>query len=226
MQVNSIRLANYYTKSNLKTQNESIKSNNNISEPNYYNNISNISFYGTRPKTRKPDVTKDISKKIIDKFQKFPDERRIPQDMCTFFEVNGKKYAIRIDKFDKDKMFLTIKDNVEDPRDFDLPEIGKESFRAIFNKDGYMTFGELLKKVNKNYTRKFVFTAETDVKRRIKTDGALYRPADGTDKDIWHIIKDYSTNKTFEEVNFKKEFKDFDFAELFFELAKYKTTIL
>ena len=225
MQINSIGLANYYGMNSLKTQKKNPKSNNNISEPTY-NNIPSLSFYGTRAKIRKPELQKEISKKIVDKFQKFPNERRIPEGVCTFFEINGKKYAARIDKIDKDKTSFVIKSNVDDTSSFDTPEIGKESIQCIFNKDGYMIFGELLKKINKNYTRKFVYTAERDVVRRIKTDGALYRPADGTDRDLWHLVKDRSTNTSIEEINFKKEFKDFDFAELFFELAKHKTTIL
>ena len=225
MQINSIGLANYYGKNSLKTQKKNPKSNNNISEPTY-NNIPSLSFYGTRAKIRKPELQKEISKKIVDKFQKFPNERRIPEGVCTFFELNGKKYAVRIDKVDKDRTSFIIKSNVDNASSFDTPEIGKESIQCIFNKDGYMVFGELLKKINKNYTRKFVYTAERDVVRRIKTDGALYRPADGTDRDLWHLVKDRSTNTSIEEINFKKEFKDLDFAELFFELTKHKTTIL
>lgn len=226
MQINNIGFTTYYNKENLIKQ----KNNNDLKKVITNNvcidNLSNINFYGSFNQIRKPLLEKEVSKKIVDKFQKFPEGCRIASEKCLFLEVGGKKYAMKIDKFDKNKMLLTVKNNVDNIENFNSIEIGDERLYCVFNDKGFMTYGELYKKMSNKYTRRFLFHTESNLKRRIKTDASFYCPANGQNPDNWHRIKDAYTSNLTDTINFKQEYAKFDFAEIFFELAKSKTSIL
>lgn len=226
MNITAVGFSNSFNlkKSGLKKQN--LQDKHNTETLNKDININSLAFYGSRVVYRKPILNNEISKKIISKFQNFPEKGSMVKGYCSIFEIGGKKYGIFIDKADMNKTTFKVRNLVESVENWDKPLDSQSVLECTFDKNGVMINGELMKRFNKNYTRRFNYNIEGGSKRRIITEGMHFRPADGSNKELWNLIPDMSTNKVVSDMNFKREFEDIELAELFFELTRRNTTVL
>lgn len=189
---------------------------------------SSIAFQGRVVKYSKPVITSDAGKAIYSKVSRvvttFPNGCKTVKPFL--FQVDGKKYAMTLDKQNMDKVRLVLKDSIETVDDWSHPINSQSTMTCFFDKNGVMTAGELIQRKNENYSKRLCYSTEGSSKRRIKMEGMLFRPSHGEDKDVWNIVKDLSTFDSIQQIDFKKSLQDIPFSELFFELTKNKSTIL
>lgn len=214
MNINTISYANYSINKNLKKEQASV---NNYTNP--------INF---RAKLNPPKLYSPSSIKVLDKFRAFPPNSKLPEGVALFFEVEGQKYGMKVDKFNENKTTLIVKNMITAADNWDTMKPNQSSLSCIFDKNGIMIYSELMKKRNENFTNRFVLVNEkTTARRRILHESTFLRPLkNSSDRDIWNSYENRSGHENLGEFNLKKEYADIDFSELFFELAKPNVSVL
>ena len=215
MNINKLTYANYNFNTSFKKEKSMLN--------NYATSVNFKAVASINPK-----LVSQSSIKVLDKFRKFPQNSKLPEGRALFFEVNGQKYGMKVDKFDKNKTSFIVKNMVSADDNWDKLKLDQSTLKCIFDENGVMVYGELMKKRNENYTNRFIFDPIKKVtRRRILHEGTFLRPTkNNIEQDVWNCIDCSSGHRNLGEVNLKKEYADIDFSELFFELAKPNVSVL
>lgn len=192
-----------------------------ISAPNY------LSFQG-RPVSNKillqNETSKAVQAKIVKLYNILPSGAKLQKP--SVLVAGNEKCGVILNKYDDGSFKIKVKDMIEKVEDWDSPKQNQSVITCIFDKNGIMKEGEFLNRVNDNYTKRFCYYTEGESKRRIKTEGMLFRPSHGEDKEVWNRIKDLSVNDAVDDINFKHTLNEYDLSEIFFELTKNRASIL
>lgn len=172
---------------------------------------------------KKAGAVNEIGQKIINKVNNFPNGAKLPENTILKIESNGKQYGLIINKSDMNNWYIEIKDKISNASEWNKAKDEQSHMVCYFDKNGIMTNGTLLKNRNKYYTYKHEYTFRQPLTRKIYTDSMVFVPAKGKDH-IWNR-SEISKGMKYDTCNFKETVNN-DFAELFFELCEYKTSIL
>ena len=195
--------------------------------------MSHIAFYGVTTQINpsnyrrvviKNEQTKAITDKFLSIIRNLPEGSKISSP--RFFSINNKNYAYTVDKkTEPSKIKFVLKSNVENLEEWNNKNNVGTLLDCLFDRRGLMQVAKLenisgtMKKSGATYHH----TGKEG--RRIDINDKLYRPKVGN-KDFWSFVPNPNARYSMGEFDLLKELKDIEFADIFLEFAKNKTSVL
>ena len=199
--------------------------------PNYNSKqkIQDLSFKSERDAYRiKRAVLKEIeSRTVYEKasslLKKLPKCKMETTSICT---VNNKKYGIRWDTQNENKLILKIKDNIEsnDTAEWKKNKDNQSVLECFFDKNGIMINGSITKKIKKDYSLNALYDRDYRGHRTIQMDGITYRPYGGSD-EYWESMPINSCYSIKKDICLRNQLEKIELSELFCALVTKNTTI-
>ena len=145
---------------------------------------------------------------------------------AIFITIWDKILGLKLEKKEDNGVHFVFKDKIDSSKNFDKPVKGQSVLDVELDSNGIMQAGSMTKISSGNYLEKYTFYKKGIDSRRGRTfDGTILAPA-RDEKGLWAPQVNASTKKSvFSLFNFKKDFPENQFAELFDELINGHTRV-
>ena len=191
---------------------------------NFYGATTQIDFTKFRRVVIKNEQTKAISDKFLSIIRNLPQGCKMSSP--KFFQVGNKNYAYSVDKkTNSNNINFILKSNVENLKEWDNENNIGTILDCTFDKRGFMQTAKLesISDTMKKNGATYHHTGKEG--RRININDKIYRPRKGCD-NLWTFVPNSSSRNITGSFDLQEELNDIEFADLFLEFAKNRTSVL
>ena len=203
---------------------QSYVNNTNLNNSSIYYNLTFKSVKKINPQDAFKNNNNSLAlyQKISSLFKRFPSGTKMMKPLLI--NLDGEGYAISLDKTTRGLNKIIVKDSITNLDEWKNIKSEQTVLSAIFDNDGNMTSGEIIKPTKLGYNQNAHFQRNDSTHRRLQIEGIVYKPSSGSDT-IWSSIPAYSYGGIIKDIDINNYLKNNCLANIFFEFTKGKKAI-